>query len=207
MELVKSAKILGMLITDDLKWNSHIENTVSKASKRLYLLRQLKRADVEESSLLQFYTACIRSILEYGCQVLHSSLPDYLSMDLERVQRRALKIRYPELNLKEAIKQAKMPTTLKNRREKLSQKLSTSIQENREHKLYHLLPEGNSQTYNFRELRRYKLPIINTYRLKNSYIFKYASQSKLYMARYFGHALDHNQFAQCQNLQLCCELL
>ena len=27
------------------------------------------------------------------------------------------------------------------------------------------------------------------------------------MARYFGHALDHNQFAQCQNLQLCCELL
>ena len=76
LEVIKSAKILGMLITDDLKWNSHIENTVSKASKRLYLLRQLKRADVEESSLLQFYTACIRSILEYGCQVFHSSLPD-----------------------------------------------------------------------------------------------------------------------------------
>ena len=60
LEIVKSAKILGMLITDDLKWNCHIENIVSKASKRLYLLRQLNRADVEESSLLQFYTACIR---------------------------------------------------------------------------------------------------------------------------------------------------
>ena len=167
-----------MLITDDLKWNCHIENIVSKASKRLYLLRQLKRADVEESSLLQFYTACIRSILKYGCQVFHSSLPDYLSMDLECVQRRALKIIYPEINSKEAIKQAKM-TTLKNRREKLSQKLFTSIQENREHKLYHLLPEGNSQTYNLRELRRYKFPIINKNRLKNSYIFNYASQSKL----------------------------
>ena len=58
LELVKSAKILGMLITNDLKWNCHIENIVSKASKRLYLLKQLKRADVEESSLLQFYTAC-----------------------------------------------------------------------------------------------------------------------------------------------------
>ena len=81
-------------ITDDLKWNSHTENTVSKASKRLYLLRQLKRANVEKSSLLQFYTACIRSILEYGCQVFHSSLPDYLSMDLERVQRRAIKRLY-----------------------------------------------------------------------------------------------------------------
>ena len=69
LDLVKSVKILGMLITDDLKWNCHIENIVSKASKQLYLLRQLKRADVEGSSLLQFYTACIRSILEYGCQV------------------------------------------------------------------------------------------------------------------------------------------
>ena len=37
LELVKSARILGMLITDDLKWNCHIENIVSKASKRLYM--------------------------------------------------------------------------------------------------------------------------------------------------------------------------
>ena len=28
----------------------------------------------------------------------------------------------------------------------------------------------------------------------------------LNMAKNFGHAPDHNQFAQCQNLQLCCEL-
>ena len=88
------------------------------------------------------------------------------------------KSRHLKLNLKEGIEQAKM-TTLKNRREKLSQKLFTSIQGNRERKLYHLLPEGNSQTYNLRELKKYKLPIINTNRLKNSYIFNYASQSKL----------------------------
>ena len=98
-----------------------------------------------------------------GCHCMRDPVL-YRSM----VQRRALKIIYPELNSEEAIKQAKM-TTLKNRREKLSQKLFTSIQENREHKLYHLLPEGNSQTYNLRELRRYKLPIINTNRLKNSW--------------------------------------
>ena len=91
-ELVKSAKLLGMTITEDLKWNSHIENIVSKASKRLYLLRQLKRADVDHCSLIQFYCACIRSILEYGCQVFHSSFPEYLSVDIERVRSRALRI-------------------------------------------------------------------------------------------------------------------
>jgi hypothetical protein len=66
-EIVKSAKVLGMIVTNDLKWNKHVSNTVEKASKRLYLLRQLKRAEVETRFLYKFYTACIRSIVEYAC--------------------------------------------------------------------------------------------------------------------------------------------
>jgi hypothetical protein len=46
LEIVKSAKILGMTLTDDLKWNKHIGIVVLKASKRLYLLKQLRRAGV-----------------------------------------------------------------------------------------------------------------------------------------------------------------
>lgn len=46
-EVVKSAKILGVTVTDDLKWNSHVGNIVLKASKRIYLLKQLKRADID----------------------------------------------------------------------------------------------------------------------------------------------------------------
>ena len=76
-EIVKSAKVLGMIVTNDLKWNKHVSNTVEKASKRLYLLRQLKRAEVETRSLYKFYTACIRSVVEYACQVFHSRLPNY----------------------------------------------------------------------------------------------------------------------------------
>ena len=36
-ELVSSAKILGVTVTDDLKWNAHVNNKVLKAFKRLYL--------------------------------------------------------------------------------------------------------------------------------------------------------------------------
>jgi hypothetical protein len=89
-EIIKSVKVLGMIVTNDLKWNKHVSNTVEKASKRLYLLRQLKRAKVETRSLYKFYTAFIRSIVEYACQVLHSSLPNYLSMEIESIQKRAL---------------------------------------------------------------------------------------------------------------------
>ena len=55
LEIVKSAKILGMTLTDDLKWNKHIGIVVLKASKRLYLLKQLRRAGVDKKHLIGFY--------------------------------------------------------------------------------------------------------------------------------------------------------
>ena len=64
---VSSAKILGMYISVDLKWNTRITHIVSKASKRLYFLRLLERSGVDRSSLLTVFTTCIRPVLEYGC--------------------------------------------------------------------------------------------------------------------------------------------
>ena len=95
LEIVKSAKIMGVTLTDDLRCNKHIGTVVSKASKRLYLLKQLQRAGVDEHHLIDFYNACIRSDVEYACEVFHSSLPTYLSEELERVQRRAMRIIFP----------------------------------------------------------------------------------------------------------------
>ncbi len=138
-EIVESAKVLGVTLTSDLKWNKHVSNIVEKASKRLYLLKQLKRAEVETSSLYKFYTACIRSVVEYACQVFHSSLPSYLSSEIESVQKRALRIIHPELTYIEAINQAKLET-LYERREKLCMKLFSSIEANNDHKLKELMP-------------------------------------------------------------------
>ena len=44
LEVVKSAKLLGVTITRNLLCNDHINDIVKKASKRLYFLVQLKRA-------------------------------------------------------------------------------------------------------------------------------------------------------------------
>ena len=44
LNIVESVKILGVTIQNNLKWNSQIKDTVKKASKRLYFLKQLKRA-------------------------------------------------------------------------------------------------------------------------------------------------------------------
>ena len=53
---MKTAKILGLVVSDDLKWNAHIDAVLKKASKRLYFLVQLKRAGVRTTELCSFYT-------------------------------------------------------------------------------------------------------------------------------------------------------
>ena len=87
-DLVKSVKVLGVIIQDNLKWNQHVDATVKKAAKRLYFLIQLKRTHVPAKDLVCFYIACIQSVSLYACQVFHYSLPEYLSSALERVQKR-----------------------------------------------------------------------------------------------------------------------
>ena len=76
--VVITSKLLGVRMRNDLKWNDRVDHVTNKAAKRLYLLRQLKRADVEKVNLIKLYCSCIRSVLEYGCQLFHSSIPQYL---------------------------------------------------------------------------------------------------------------------------------
>ena len=83
LQVVEEAKLLGLTIANNLKWNSHVNNIVPKSSKRIYLLVQLKRAKVAIQDVLQFYTVCIRPILEYASTVFHYSLPKYLSDEIE----------------------------------------------------------------------------------------------------------------------------
>ena len=44
--LVNSAKLLRVIISNNLTWNKHINEIIKKASKRLYFLSQPKRARV-----------------------------------------------------------------------------------------------------------------------------------------------------------------
>ena len=51
-EIVKSAKILGVTIRNDLKWDNHVDNITAKADRQIYLLKQLKRAGIDPNSIL-----------------------------------------------------------------------------------------------------------------------------------------------------------
>ncbi len=158
-----------MTISDDLKWNKHIDNIVSRASKRIYFLVKLKRAKVEVNNLVKFYKTCIRSLLEYCCVVFHDSLPGYLHLRLERVQIRCMSIIYPAATYENALEIASL-SSLKQRREKLVAKLFTSSIKDQDHQLNCLLPNKKRSCYNFRKKNTFTLPKCRTDRYKNTFI-------------------------------------
>ena len=77
LETVRSQKVLGLVIQDNLKWNENTCMIVSKASKRLNIIRVLPRGGVSAADLLVIYAALVRSVLEYCCVVWHNALPAY----------------------------------------------------------------------------------------------------------------------------------
>ena len=87
LEEVSSAKYLGVTISNDMRWNKHIDNTSSKANKKLgFLKRNLK---VRDSKLKETaYKAIVRPSLEY-CSSVWDPHSKQSAETLEKVQRRA----------------------------------------------------------------------------------------------------------------------
>ena len=70
-ELVTAAKLLGMIISHDLKWSIHTFELSRKCSSHLYSLRQLKRSGVAPSELALFFFFGP----SWNTQVLYSIVP------------------------------------------------------------------------------------------------------------------------------------
>ena len=114
IERVSSYKLLGVYISNDLKWNQHVEYIVKRANKRLYALRLLKKSGLPHTDLVQIYCSLIRSVVEYASPVW-AALPDYLSDLLEAVQRRALRIIFPDNSYEESLAFSALPTLSQRR--------------------------------------------------------------------------------------------
>ena len=92
VEVIKETKLLGVIINDQLSWDSNTTYLVKRANSRMRLLHKLVDFGVPEDDLVNIYILYVRSILEQSCQVWHSSLTLQNFQDLECVQKNALKI-------------------------------------------------------------------------------------------------------------------
>ena len=92
LKFVSSAKVLGIHIQQDLKWDVQIDHMYKNASRRLFMLRSLKRFGFNQTELITVYTGYLHPLLEYADSIWHSSITAKQSRMLESIQRRACRI-------------------------------------------------------------------------------------------------------------------
>ena len=97
VEPVSSFKLLGVMLNDDLSWADHVDYGVRKANSRPYALRLLKKAALNVKDLVSIYTSFIRTRIEYASPAW-AALTTNQPHTIESIQKRALRIIFPELS-------------------------------------------------------------------------------------------------------------
>ena len=87
---VSSYKYLGVTISSNLQWKSHVESVVMKANRLLGFIRVVA-GKASTTAIFSLYKSLILPILEYACPAWHpnTTLQD---QQLERVQRTATRL-------------------------------------------------------------------------------------------------------------------
>ena len=85
LERVECFKYLGLLLTSDLSWSTHVDSICSKARKLLRLLYRKYYQHAELQILLQLYVSLVRPRLEYASPVWNPYLQKNINT-LENVQ-------------------------------------------------------------------------------------------------------------------------
>ena len=75
-------------------------NIVKKAGKRLYMLYQLKRAGITQKDLVSVHVSVVRPVLDYACPVWHTKRPQYLSDNIEVIQKKGTKMYFSWIGLR-----------------------------------------------------------------------------------------------------------
>ena len=91
LPVLTKTKLLGVIITNDIKWSENTAYLVKRANARMELLRRMVPFGPSKEDMKTIYIAYIRSILEQSCTIWHSDLNLEDRLALERVQKNAFR--------------------------------------------------------------------------------------------------------------------
>ena len=171
LDTVSVMNLLGVVISDDLKWLENTKKIVTKCSRSLYIISKLKSFGASRDDLVRVWLSYLRPITEYAAPLWHPSLMVIEKYKIERLQKRALRIilgneynRYCD-----ALELLKLPT-LAERRQNLTIKFANKLLTSSTHRA--LLPELRKSSRTLRNDINSKLiePLCNTNRFYMSTI-------------------------------------
>ena len=141
MERVSQFKLLGVCQQNNLRWNYHFKQTIKKACKRLYHLRECRKARLPTEVGITVYCTKIRPLPEYASQVW-GGLPQYLADDLQSIQNRCLDIM--------GISRTSLPTLEQRRMEATKRELERTIEDINHPNQVFFSKSSTSYSYNLR---------------------------------------------------------
>ena len=168
LEIVKEAKLLGIILTDSLKWDKNTEELTKKGFMRMKLLNIAAGFTKSKEDLKSIYKTFIRSVLEQSAVVWHSSLKQKNRNDLERIQKAAVRVIMGKdyTTYKNALHELNMES-LEKRREILCLRFAKNCLKNE--KVKNLFPLKNSDhKMTKRKEEKFKMKNIKTKRLQVS---------------------------------------
>ena len=169
LQQVDTVKILGLQITKDLKWETHIKDILKKANSRLYLMKTLKHFKMPLYDLNTIFKGYVRPITEYAAPAWHPGLTTRESVMLEKIQRRACKIMMGReyLSYENALVQCNL-NTLAERREQLCMNFFQSLITSDIFSSW--LPPRRKDVHkrNLRNSNKFSLPLCKTKRCQKS---------------------------------------
>ena len=161
-------RILGLTLSNDLKWRTNTENMTMKAYGRLWMIKRLQKAGANLEDLTDIYTKQVRSVLEFGVPVWNSGLNKEESSDIERVQKAFLHIALGQtyLSYEHALDVSKLET-LESRRETLCINFAKKAAKHPKHSQWFV--ESDPDAPDTRSIKlKYKTPLCRLSRFKKS---------------------------------------
>ena len=169
-------KILGFIFESKPGVGAHVDHSIFKFNRALWSLTHLRRANINNVTLLEVYKVMLLPILEYCAVIYNPMLTQEQEQNLERQQKRALQIIYGfKKNYEELLTTAGI-VTLKQRREKMCSDFAAKLAASeRFSDLFPLAthPEGTVVT---RGRKTYQESFARTSRLYNSPLFSMRRQ-------------------------------
>ena len=153
---VNSFVFLGVVISDDLKWNLHFDRMLKKAAKRIFILRNLRRSGCPQYIMWRVYLSMIRPLLTYAVPSFCNA-PAYLFESLLRFERRLCRMM--------GIEPADQPSII-DFINVSCEKLFIQIHDNVNHSMRSMFVSHSSS----RSMLKLRPPFARTKRFKSSFI-------------------------------------
>ena len=163
-------KILGFTFGRQPNPEAHVSSVELSFRKKVWTLRNLKRAWLDSSDIVEMYCTVLRPAIEYCAATYHSMLTQEMSDRLERLQTVALKTVFGWNYTYDEVLALAGVEKLSDRRKKLFDSFAQKVAKNP--RFAHWLPRQVNTGHNTRNDKMYQEEFSRTERYKNSPVFQ-----------------------------------